>query len=74
MSISSTNAVITLTVPLLFPVPVQLQGWAADDVYDSDEVEFATTIMSVDGILSGGFVNAMIPWNIAFQADSASID
>jgi tail fiber protein gp32 len=72
VSISDTNAVITLTIPLLFPVPVQIQGFAADDVYDSDDVELATTIMGVDGILSGGFVNSLIAWNISLQADSPS--
>ena len=73
MSITSVNVVITLTVPGLFVVPVQLQGFAADDVFDSDDVEFATTLMGVDGKLSGGLVNAMTPWNITFQADSPSI-
>jgi len=73
MSISSPNAVITLTIPLVLPVPVQLQGFAADDVFDTDEVELATTLMGVDGILSGGFVNSMIPWNITLQADSPSM-
>lgn len=73
MSISSPNAVITLTIPLVLPVPVQLQGFAADDVFDTDDVELAATLMGVDGILSGGFVNSITPWNITFQADSPSI-
>ena len=72
MSITSANAVITLTIPLVLPVPVQLQGFAADDIFDTDEVEFATTIMGVDGILSGGKVFSMTPWNISLQADSPS--
>jgi hypothetical protein len=71
-SITSANAVITLTVPGVLPVSVQLSGFAADDVFDSDDVELATTIMGVDGTLSGGFVYAMVPWNIALQADSPS--
>ncbi len=73
MSITSANAVITITIPLLLPVPVQLQGFAADDIFDSDEIEMADTLMGVDGILSGGVVLAMVPWNITFQADSPSI-
>lgn len=73
MSITSANAIITITIPLLLPVPVQLQGFAADDVFDSDEIDMAETMMGVDGILSGGVVLAKVPWNITFQADSPSI-
>ena len=73
MSITSANALITLTIPLLLPVPVQLQGFAAEDIFDSDEIDMAETLMGADGKLSGGVVLAMIPWNIAFQADSPSI-
>jgi len=73
MSISSTNAVITLTIPGLFVVPITLSGYAADDVFDTDEVELGVVLMGVDGIASGGKVNAVTPWNIHFQADSPSI-
>lgn len=73
MSITSANALITLTIPLLLPVPVVLQGFAADDIFDSDEIDLAETSMGVDGFLSGGIVLAKIPWNINFQADSPSI-
>lgn len=73
MSITSANVVITLTIPLVFPVPVQLNGFAADDVFDSDDVELGTTVIGVDGIMSGGYVASLTPWNITFQADSPSI-
>lgn len=74
MSITSVNAVITITIPLLLPVPVQLAGFAADDIFDSDDVDMGDTIMGADGLLSGGLVYSMTPWNIHFQADSPSID
>lgn len=73
MSITAANALIVLTVPLVLPSQVQLQGFAADDVSDSDDVEMAATLMGVDGKLSGGFVYAGVPWTITFQADSPSI-
>lgn len=73
MDITSANAVLQLTVLGLFPIPVQLQGFAADDIYDSDDVDAADTIMGADGKLSGGVVLAMIAQNIRFQADSPSI-
>lgn len=73
MSITSVNAVITLSIPLLLPVPFQLQGFAADDIFDTDDVDLAETSMGADGFLSGGLVYAKTPWTITFQADSTSI-
>jgi len=73
VSITSANAVILLTVPGIIPVAVQLSAFAADDIFDSDEVDMAETKMGVDGKLSGGLVFAKTPWNVTFQADSPSI-
>ena len=53
-SITSANAILTLAIPLLFPTPVQLQGFAADDVYDIPRIKSVETLMGVDGVLSGG--------------------
>ena len=71
-SITSANAVLTLSIPLLFPVPQQLQGFAADDIFDVPSLRSAETQMGVDGVLSAGFVFVPIPQTIALQADSAS--
>lgn len=73
MSITSVNAVITLSIPLLLPIPVQLQGFAADDIFDTDDIDLAETSMGADGFLSGGLVYSKTPWTITFQADSPSI-
>lgn len=72
MDITAANAVLMLSVPGLFPIPQQLQGFAADDVYDLDEIESVETSMGVDGVLSGGFVWKPQPQTIMLQADSAS--
>ena len=72
--ITSANAVFIISVPLILPVPTQLQGFAADDVFDMDDVDATVTMMGVDGNLSGGMVFAEKPMNIAFMADSPSID
>jgi hypothetical protein len=73
-SITSANAVVTLSVPPLFVVPQQLQGFAADDVFDVPEIKSVETLMGVDGKLSGGFVYVAIPQQITLQADSLSND
>lgn len=73
-SITSANAVLTLSQPILFPIPQQLQGFAADDVYDVDQIKSVEVLMGVDGVLSAGFVYAEVMQNIRLQADSASND
>lgn len=70
--ITSANAVIMLTIPLLYPVPQQLQGFAADDIFDTPDVEIAQTVMGVDGIQSAGYVPYSTKQTYSFQADSPS--
>jgi len=72
MDIGASNANLTITIPPLFTVPQQIQGFAADDVYDLDEIESVETLMGVDGVLSGGFVWKPQQQSITLQADSAS--
>lgn len=71
-TLTGASANITLLIPLLFPSPVRLQGFAADDVYSMDSIEVAETIMGVDGGLSGGFVWKEIKQTFAIMADSPS--
>lgn len=71
-TITSADAVITIVVPGVFPDPVQLQGFSADDIYDIDEIRSVETVMGIDGILSGGFVFQAIAQRITLQADSNS--
>lgn len=70
--ISAANAILMFTVPSLFPVPVQIQGFGPDDVYSLDDIELVETSMGVDGILSGGFVWKEQPMGVTLQADSPS--
>jgi hypothetical protein len=74
MDITAANAILIISVPGLFPVPQQIQQFAADDVYDLDEIESVETLMGVDGKLSGGFVWKPQPQTIMLQADSPSND
>ncbi len=73
LDITSANAVIIFTVPLLLPVPFQLQGFAADNIFDVDEVDATEVMMGLDGGLSGGVIPAPIMQNFSLQADSPSL-
>lgn len=72
MSITSANALYLLTVTGLFPAPQKLQGFSADDVFDTPAISPAEGMMGVDGRLSTGFTFVPIVQNIALMADSES--
>jgi hypothetical protein len=71
-SITSANATFMLSITGLFPVPVKLQGFAADDIFSTDPLASVETIMGVDGLLSAGFVFVEVKQGISLQADSPS--
>jgi hypothetical protein len=71
-SITSSNAVLTLAIATLFPIPQQLHGFGTDDIYDIPRIRSVEIMMGVDGVLSGGFIYAAVPMEITLQADSLS--
>jgi len=71
-SITSANAVLTLSIPLLFPTPQQIQGFAPDDAWDFPTIKSVEVLMGVDGLLSAGFVFVPIIQSVTLQADSLS--
>ena len=72
-TLTAANSVIMLSVAGLFPAPVQLQGFAADDIFDTDQIDSAETVMGVDGRLSAGWVPMAVKQNFSLQADSDSL-
>ena len=72
-TLTAANSVILLSIPSLFGTPVQLQGYAADDVFDIDALDTAETMMGVDGKLSAGWVPKEIKQTFTLQADSDSV-
>jgi hypothetical protein len=73
-SLTAADAVILLTIPLLYPTPQQLQGFATDNVFDVEPVNSAELQMGVDGKMSAGWIPFMTPWGVYLQADSESND
>lgn len=71
-SITSANAIVTLSVTGIFSTPIQIQGFSADNVYDAPETEITQVLMGVDGLLSGGFVYNPVTQTFTLQADSES--
>lgn len=73
-TLTAANCVLLLAIDGLYDVPVQLQGFSADDVFDVDNIESAETADGVDGKLSGGWIYKSVTQNITLQADSDSND
>lgn len=73
-TLTDADAVITLSVDTIFPVPTRIKGFSADDVTSMDPVDNAETSLGVDGRLSAGYVPAAIRQTITLQADSQSND
>lgn len=74
MNITSANAVFMLTVPKLFPVPIQMQGFATDAAFDDEQIEIAEVMMGVDGKISAGYTPNPTKMTVSLQADSESRD
>jgi hypothetical protein len=73
MSLTSANAIITLSQAVLFPTPFQIAQFAADDVTGMPDVTILEDQMGVDGVLSFGFVWVPREQEITLKADSPSV-
>ena len=72
-TITSANAVVTITVPGLFDTPVPLQGFSADKAWDTAAVVRTESQIGVDGRKTAGRVFNPIKQTFSFQADSPSV-
>lgn len=72
-TITSANASVILTVPLVFTLPQVILGFAADDAFTQDPADLAETRMGVDGNLSGGYTPSVKKFSIALMPDSPSL-
>ena len=71
-SITSSNAIIMLSVDKVYNVPQQLEDWATDNIYDLQPSVIAEIRMGADGVLTGGLVYTAQPITYHLQADSPS--
>ena len=72
-TITSANSVVSITVPGLFPVPVQLFGYAADKAWDTAAVVVTETQIGVDGRKTAGLIFNPVKQTFSLQADSPSV-
>ncbi len=72
-TITSADAVLTLGAQDAFTNPVQIEGFAVDDAFETAEVENAEVMKGVDGKLSVGWIPVLNRMTITLQADSVSM-
>lgn len=72
-TLTTANSAILVTTEALFPQAQRIQGYAADDAFDFENVENGEYSMGIDGNLSAGFVFNEIPFTLTLQADSPSL-
>ena len=61
-----------LSVPGLFPVPQQMQGFSAERAWESNAIDFTESQISIDGRKASGFVFSLQTQKWSLQADSPS--
>ena len=71
-TLTSANSILMIGIANLYNVPVQIQGYATDDAFTTEDVDTGETMMGVDGKLSAGFTPYPVTIDINLQADSAS--
>ena len=73
-TLTAANCVLLLSIPGLYDTPQQLQGFATDDVFSSETIAPAETMMGVDGKLSAGWTPVAIKQTFNLQGDSDSVE
>lgn len=73
-TITSANSSFILNIPGVFPVPIPIQGYAADDAFTVEPFDMSETLMGVDGKLSGGYTPTPKKLTVMLQADSPSLE
>ena len=72
MSITSANAIISISVGVIFPNGFQLQRFSTDDIYGAGQIRKNIQKMGVDGYQSSGKVWVSVPITYHLQVDSPS--
>jgi hypothetical protein len=71
-TITSADAIFSLTVTNLYPTAQVLEGYAADAMFAMGDTEMAVAVRGADGKLSGGFVFGEYLQTITIMPDSPS--
>jgi len=72
-SITSANSVIAISVATIFPAAQQMQGYAAEDIFDTDDVDLAEVVLGLDSKQSSGWIPYNVKWRFTLMPNSPFI-
>ena len=72
-TITALNAKYLLVIPSVFPAAMELEGFAADAAYSTDDAQTVEAVQGVDGKVSFGLLPFMTVQTITLQPNSKSI-
>lgn len=72
MSISSSNAVVLLSIAGVFPIPQRLRGFAKDQMFKTGPIKPVETVMGADGNFVAGKVFVPFEQEYTLLASSPS--
>ncbi|WP_414499436.1 phage tail fiber protein [Zymobacter sp. IVIA_12111.31 C1] len=69
-TLTSANCTFYLTVENLYTTPRKLEGYGADNIFSTDAVDLAETVMGADGVLHAGKIFVETPQEFQLMPDS----
>ncbi|HHS9880595.1 TPA: phage tail fiber protein [Klebsiella aerogenes] len=73
-NITSADAVITLTIPNLYPSGFELEEFEAQNIFDMSDSDMAEKVRTADGKLLAGYVFGDLQWTFHLSPSSDSIN
>ncbi len=73
-TLTTANSSLAIQIEGLYPVPVNIKGFATDDMFSTGAINSAELKMGTDGKLSAGYIFVEKPFTFVLQADSESND
>lgn len=71
-TITSANAIVMLSVDVVFPTPQKLVGFAVDAGFDTETAEVAEVQLGIDGFAAAGWLPRVITQTYSLIAASPS--
>lgn len=72
--LTSAGNIMVLSISGFLDVAQQIEGWSVDEAFATNRIKMNETMMSIDGLLFGGFTFVERPMEIVLMGGSPSCD
>lgn len=73
MDVTSCNVKAFMIVQKLFPAGFQVEGFGSDQALSGENIQVTETRRGIDGKMSAGVINQIIPVTITLEANSPTL-